>query len=109
MKEEDLSGLNISGHVVDQFKVRYKKRFGFMPVFPRESLEICLRRVMEVGSKPHFIIYRRRRGNCRVRYYMNHEWCFVVDGNRTIIITVYPIPSPKDRRPVKKDRRRYFV
>ena len=110
MKEEDLSSIRKTPHALKRFRERFTERFGHEPVFPEQSLTWSLARVVEV-VRPEFVISRskRRRTRSRVRFYLNHIWCFVVNNQRTKLITVFFRPERK-KRPVKKDnRKRYFV
>jgi hypothetical protein len=111
MKEEDLSYLRKTPHALRRFEERFIERFGYAPVCPEQCLAWSLTRVVEVVGRPQFVVCRskRRRSGSRVRFYLNHIWCFVVNCERTKLITVFLKPQ-RERRPVKKDnRRRYFV
>lgn len=110
-EEEDLSYLRKTPHALRRFKERFSERYGYAPVCPEQCLAWSLARVVEVIGQPQFVVCRskRRRSRSRVRYYLNHSWCFVVNYKRTKLITVFLKPCRRER-PVKKDnRRRYFV
>lgn len=110
MKEEDLSSIRLTPHALKRFTERFTERFGYEPLSPEQSLAWALARVVEVAGRPQFAISRsrRRRTRSRVRFYLNHIWCFVVNCHRTKLITVFAVPRRKERL-VKKDRRRNFV
>ncbi len=108
MKEEDLSSIRKTPHALKRFRERFAERFGYVPICPKQSLAWALARVVEVTGRPQFVVARsrRRRPRSRVRFYLNHLWCFVVNCERTKLITVFLKPHRKER-PVKKDRRHF--
>ena len=112
MKEEDLSSICKTPHALKRFKERFTERFGHEPLYPEQCLACSLTSVVEVVGRPQFVVARSkcRRTRNRVRFYLNHIWCFVVNCERTKLITVFARPPERKNRPVKKDnRRRYFV
>ena len=108
---EDLSAIRQTPHALKRFRERFFERYGYEPLHPEQCLAWSLASVVEVAGRPQFVIARcqRRRTRNTVRFYLNHVWCFVVNYERTKLITVFAKP-PRKNRPVKKDnRRRYFV
>lgn len=103
---EDLSAIRQTPHALRRFRERFSERYGYEPLHPEQCLAWSLSQVVEVVGRPQFVIARSKRQWARsmVRFYLNHIWCFVVNYERTKLITVFAKP-PRKNRPVKKDRR----